>query len=265
MVAMIAAFDIRNIDLDQIVAGVSFVGVRIGGLMLFAPFLGSEATSAPLKAVLTLLLTALIYPVSPVAGLGVGAVGWARIVAGEAVIGIALGLVLQAVFEAAQFAGQLFGIQTGFSLVTLLDPQTQADSPSLAVFAQLMALLLFLEMNVHHWIIRGVATSFAYLPPGALGNVRTLTMGVLKFVGGLWLAGLQIAAPVLAATLLIDVTLGFIGKAAPQLPATLAGLPVKSVLGLLVLAVASASWPRFFEGQFVNAIGSAERLLGLAR
>lgn len=258
-------FDLRHIELQQIVAGISFTGVRIGGLMVFAPFTGSAAISAPVKAVLTLLITALVYPISPVIAINASAVGWMKVVAGEAVIGMALGLLLQFSFEAAQFAGQIFGIQTGFSLVTLLDPQTQADSPSLAVFTQLMVLLLFLEMNVHHWMLRGVVASFSYLPPGSLGSLRILTAGLFKAAGELWLAGLQMAAPVLAATMLVEITLGFIGKAAPQLPATLAGLPVKSLLGLVVLAIAAAGWPRFFERQFVTAIAEGERLLHLAR
>jgi flagellar biosynthesis protein FliR len=263
--ALIEQFDLRHIDLSQIVAGVSFVGVRISGLMLFAPFTGSDVISAPVKAALTLLITALIYPVSPVMAIASNPVGWMKIVAGEAVIGIAMGLLLQFAFEAAQFAGQLFGIQTGFSLITLLDPQTQADSPSLAVFTQMMALLLFLEMNVHHWVLRGLAASFVYLPPGAMTNLGGLTRGVFAAAGGLWVAGLQLAAPVLVVTLLIEIALGFIGKAAPQLPATLAGLPLKSVCGLLVMAVAAGAWPHFFERQFTTGLGGAERVLHLAR
>jgi flagellar biosynthesis protein FliR len=264
-VVLVEQFDLRHLDLQQIIAGISFTGVRIGGLMTFAPFTGSTAISAPVKAVLTLLVTALVYPVSPVIAIRASAIGWMKIIAGEAVIGLALGLMLQFVFEAAQFAGQILGIQTGFSLVTLLDPQTQADSPSLSVFTQLMVLLLFLEMNVHHWALRGVAASFTYLPPGSLGNFRVLTAGIFKAAGGLWLAGLQMAASVLAVTLLVEITLGFIGKAAPQLPATLAGLPVKTLLGLTVLGIAAGGWPHFFERQFMTAIASGERLLHLAR
>ena len=263
--AIAEQFDLHQVDLSQIVAGVSFVGVRISGLMLFAPFTGSDIISAPVKAALTLLITALLYPVSPVVAIAASPVGWMKVVAGEAVIGIAMGLLLQFAFEAAQFAGQLFGIQTGFSLITLLDPQTQADSPSLAVFTQMMALLLFLEMNVHHWVLRCLAASFVYLPPGALGNLGTLTRGVLQAADGVWVAGLQLAAPVLAVTLLIDITLGFVGKAAPQLPATLAGLPLKSALGLLVMAVAAGAWPHFFERQFMTGLGGTEKLLHLAR
>jgi flagellar biosynthesis protein FliR len=252
-------------NLEQIVSAVTFTGVRIGGVMVFAPFTGSEGISTPVKAVLTLMLTVLVYPVSPVSGISAGALGWIKIVAGEAVIGLATGLLLQFSFEAAQFAGQICGIQTGFSLVTLLDPQTQADSPSLSVFTQLLALVLFLQLNVHHWLLRAVAASFSYLPPGALGDLRVLSTGVVHTAAGLWVAGLQIAAPVLAATILVDIALAFVGKVAPQLPATLAGLPAKSLLGLSVMALAARSWPRLFERQFAFGIASAERLLHLSR
>ena len=250
-------------DIQQIVTAMTFTGTRVGGIMIFAPFTGSDSIAAPVKAVLTLLVTALVYPVSGIAGVSADAVGWIRVAAGEAVIGLALGLLLQFSFEAVQFAGQIFGVQTGFSLVTLLDPQTEADSPSLIVFCRLMAMVAFLELNVHHWMLRGVAASFSYLPPGGLGSMRWLSAGVLEAAGGLWLAGLQMAAPVLAVTVVTDVALGFIGKVAPQLPATLAGLPVKNVLGLSVMGISARAWPGFFERQFMAAILSAEKLLRL--
>ena len=251
-------------DLEQIVAGATFTGVRVGGIMTFAPFTGSNAISLPVKAALTLLITAVLYPAGGIAGVHADAFGWLRIAAGEAVIGLAIGLLLQFSFEAVQFAGQICGIQTGFSLVTLLDPQTAADSPSLVVFMQLMALVAFLDLNVHHWLLRGVAASFAYLPPGGLHHLNWVSAGLIEAAGGLWLAGLQMAAPVLAVTLLTDVTLGFVGKVAPQFPATLAGLPVKNVLGLGVMAIAAHTWPQFFAHEFTLAIGRAERLLHLA-
>lgn len=251
-------------DLEQIVAGVTFTGIRVGGVMTFAPFTSSDAVSIPVKAVLTLLITAVLYPASAIAAIHADAMGWLRIAGGEVVIGLAIGLLLQFSFEAVQFAGQICGVQTGFSLVTLLDPQTAADSPSLAVFTQLMALVAFLNLNVHHWLLRGVAASFAYLPPGGLRHLAGMSGGVLHAAGGLWLAGLQMAAPVLAVTLLTDVALGFVGKVAPQLPATLAGLPVKNLLGLAVLTLTASTWPRFFEHEFTLAITQAERLLHLA-
>jgi len=176
-----------------------------------------------------------------------------------------LGLSMQLVFEAAQFAGQVVGVQTGFSLITLLDPQTQADTPVLSIFHQLIALLIFFQLNVHHWLLRGLATSFSYLPPGASLTHSLASMALLQSAGSIWLVGLEIAAPVVVATLVVDIALGFLGKASPQLPVVLVGLSVKNILGLAVLAASFTLWPRIFERQFASAIGLGERLLHLAK
>ncbi len=254
----------ETLPLDQIVAAVMFAGMRIGGMMTFAPFFSSESISIPVKAVFTIALTALLYPVYGVAGIGASSIGWIRVAGGEAIIGLLMGLTLQFVFDAAQLAGQIFGVQTGFSLVTLLDPQTQADTPVLAVFNQMVVLLLFLQLNVHHWLLRGLAASFVYLPPGGRIFGLGLAVGLLQAAGSIWLVGLQIAAPVVAATMATDVALGFLGRAAPQLPVLFLGLHVKSMLGLAVIAAMLALWPRIFERHFTTAIMLGARLLHLA-
>jgi len=245
-------------------AAMVFAGVRIGSLMLFSPFLGSDALPAGIKAVITLALTALLWPVYGPPAVVADSLGWLRVMAGEMIIGLLLGLTLQFTFEAVQFAGQIMGVQAGFSLITLLDPQTQADTPVLSIFAQLLALLIFFHLNVHHWLLRGLAASFSYLPAGSWAGGHA-SLGLLQAAGGIWLAGLQIAAPVMAATLVADVALGFVGKASPQLPVVFVGLSVKTLAGLAVLAGAVGLWPRIFERQFAQAVVWGERLLHLAR
>ena len=68
-----------------------------------------------------------------------------------------MGLAVQFVFEAAQFAGQVMGMQVGFGLVNILDPNTQVDTPVLAVFSQTIAMLIFLQLGVHRWLMRALA------------------------------------------------------------------------------------------------------------
>ncbi len=253
------------LHLETFIAALVFVGVRVGGVMTFAPFLGSDSISPQVKAGFTALLTALLYPVSGVAGVAVDALGWVRVVTGEALIGLLLGLTLQLIFEAVQVAGQIVGIQTGFSLVTILDPQTQADTPVLAIFHQLIVLLIFLRLDVDHWLLRGLAASFSYLPPGAALSGAVLSTALLRAAAGIWLVGLEIAAPVVAATLMVDVALGFVGKASPQLPVVFVGISIKTLLGLTVLAGTLGLWPRLFERRFSEAILLGERMLHLAR
>lgn len=253
-----------DLRLENLVAAVAFVGARVSGLLVFAPFLGSGAIAPRVKVGLVVVLTVVLYPVCGPRGLSVTPAGLLRVMLSEALIGMLMGLSVQFVFEAAQFAGQVMGVQVGYGLVNILDPNTQVDTPLLAVFSQTVAMLLFLQMDVHHWLLRALASSFAYLPAGVAVAGGELTRQLLHAAGGIWLAGVQIAAPVLLATLLVDLVLGFLGKASPQLPVLFLGLSVKSMVGLTVLTLSLKYWPGIFERYFTTAIHWAERLMHLA-
>ena len=182
----------------------------------------------------------------------------------EFAIGFILGFTLQLVFEAAQIAGQVCGVQMGYSLASVINPDSQADSAVLSTFYELMVLLLFLQLGVAHWLLRGVARSFVYIPPGHLTLTWPAMHGLIEFAAGMFVAGLQIAAPILVASLFADVALGFIGKASPQLPVLFVGISLKNLLGLLLLCGAVAFWPRFFDARFGRALDASERILKLA-
>ncbi len=254
-----------TLHLDQLLAAAVFVGARVSGLMVFCPFLGSDAIPAPLKASLTLLITALVYTLHGPMRLDLQSWQWVGVVLSEVVIGLVLGLTANFMMEAPMMAGQILGVQMGYSLATLFDPQTQADTPVLAEFHRLAALLIFLQLNVHHWLLRAVVSSFAYLPAGAAPVTFAAAMGLLHAAGGIFLAGVQIAAPGLVATLVADVALGFLGKASPQLPVLFIGLAVKNLLGLAVLIGVIVYWPQWFSQRFSDSIALGERLLHLSR
>ena len=254
-----------TLHLDQLLEGAVFTGARVSGLMVFCPFLGSDAVPILVKAGLTLLLTVMLHPLHGPAALALGSWQWAQTMVSELLVGLLLGIVANFLFEAALLAGQILGVQIGYSLATVFDPQTNADTPVLSEFHQMAALLIFLQLNVHHWLLRALVRSFAYLPPGGAHATLAMAGGLLQAAGGIFLTGVQIAAPSLVATLIADMALGFLGKASPQLPVLFIGLAVKNLVGLSVLIAAIAYWPRVFSQQFVLAIRTAEHLLHLAR
>ncbi len=255
----------ETLHLDQLLAAVVFLGARVSGLMVYCPFLGSDAIPVPLKASLTLLITALLYPLHGPMQLNLDTWQWVGVAFSEVIIGLVLGLTANFMMEAPMMAGQILGVQMGYSLATLFDPQTNADTPVLSEFHNLAALLIFLQLNVHHWLLRALVKSFAYLPPGAAYANYAATTGLLHAAGGIFLVGVQIAAPGLAATLVADVALGFLGKASPQLPVLFIGLAVKNLLGLAVLIGVVAYWPQSFSQRFSASIALGERLLHLTR
>ena len=134
--------------------------------MTFAPFFGSEAFPARVKAALLLVLTAMLYNVCPVPDLPLTLLSWVRMALSEAVVGLMMGLSVQLFLEGVQLAGQLAGAQLGFSLAAIIDPQTNIETPVLTIFYQMIAMLIFLQLNVHHWILRAVVKSFGYFPVG---------------------------------------------------------------------------------------------------
>jgi flagellar biosynthesis protein FliR len=254
-----------NISLVQVFGALLTIGVRLTGIMLFAPFFGSVVIPARVKAVLVMALTALLYPMTAAKIPPMSISQWPMMVFCELLIGIALGVATNIVFDGVQMAGQVLSVQMGYSLVNILDPQTLVESTVVATFHQTIAMLIFLRLNVHFWILRALARSFDYLPPSSGHFGGAFTYAALQGGASVFAIGIQIAAPVLSATLFADVALGLLGKASPQLPLMLLGPAVKSILGLLILISALKYWPNMFEHLFLNSLGMAENLLHLAR
>jgi flagellar biosynthetic protein FliR len=158
-------------------------------------------------------------------------------------------------------AGQVLGVQMGYSLVNILDPSTQVDTTVVALFYQSIVMLLFLRMDVHYWLIRAIGNSFVYMPIGTMHMSSLFTLAVLKVGGDIFGLAIQIAAPVLSATLVADIVLGLLGKASPQLPLMLLGPAVKSLLGLSILIATLKYWPDLFRRLFMDSLANGERIL----
>lgn len=240
------------------------VGARVSALMVFAPFLSSATISPRVKAGLTVALTALIYPVvASTLPASSGSPEW-QLLGGEFVVGLLMGITLQFVFEAVELAGQILGFQVGHSLANLINPLADAETPLLSNFYEAVALLIFLQLNVHHWLLRGLVKSFQYCPPGTVTVTPALAEQVWRAAGGMLLMAVQVAIPTLLATLLIDITLGFLGRASPQLPVMFVGISVKSFAAFLVIAGTLRFWPGLMDQYFGEAVVASERLMHLA-
>jgi len=253
------------IPIERTLAAWMIAGSRVTGLLVVAPFLGSAAVPPRIKIGLALGLTLFLAPLVPGTASALSAPAMLVILLGEFAIGFFLGLTLQLIFEAGQIAGQVCGVQMGYSLASLINPDnSQADSAVLSTFYELIVLMLFIQLGVPHWLLRGLARSFEYLPPGHFSLTWPAAHAFFEFSAGMFVAGLQIAAPVLVASLFADVALGFIGKASPQLPVLFVGISIKNLLGLALLCGAVVYWPRFFDDRFGRALDASERTLQLA-
>ncbi len=254
-----------SIPIERTVAAWMIAGARVTGLLLIAPLLGSAAVPPRIKIGLAVLLTVVLAPLLPRPPAALSTAALIVTLLGEFGIGFLLGFMMQLIFEAGQVAGQICGVQMGYSLASVVNPDNgQADSAALSTFYELIVLLLFVQLGVARGLLRGLGRSFTYLPPGQFSLSGPAVHALFGFVAGMFVSGLQIAAPVLVASLFADVALGFIGKASPQLPVLFVGISIKNLLGLALLCGGVAFWPGFFDARFGRALDAAERILHLA-
>lgn len=252
-----------SLSILTLLTGFLTITVRLSGLMLFAPFFGSTSVPPRVKAALVLALSALLYPMLSPAFTHRDLSNWPVLVFGELLIGAALGIATNLVFDAVQMAGQVLSVQMGYSLVNILDPQTQVDSTVMALFHQTIALLIFLRLDVHLLLLKAIARSFAVLPPGQLHLSAAFTTTLLRAAGSVFTLGVHLAAPVLSATFLTDIILGLLGRASPQAPLMLLGPAVKSMLGLALLFATLRYWPAMLERFFAGSMELSDHLLQL--
>jgi flagellar biosynthetic protein FliR len=245
---------------ERMLKAALLVCIRVSGLFVFAPIFSSQVLPAKIKSIFLVVLTAVLAPAAaalPGAHIHIGLTS----ILGELGVAALLGLSLAMLNELASFAGQLLGMQFSFSLVNLLDPNSEVQTPLLAQMLGIFEITVLLAAGLHRTILAALLNTFLVVPLGAGMAPRNVGLPLLGMMGGVFLAALQLAAPVMAATLLVEVGIALMSRVSPQLPVLALTVPAKTVLGYLVLVGSLALWPAFFEARFDGLLQDTQQLL----
>jgi flagellar biosynthesis protein FliR len=212
---------------------------RVAGLLIAAPVLGHLLVPVRVRAGIAVVLAgALAAALPPLAAPPVTAWAVAGALVAESALGALLGLVAQFVFAGVQLGGQFVGIQMGFGMEGLIDPGSQASVTVVAQWHHLLALLVFLALDMHHLLVRALVESFHVAPPGGLAIAALGLRGAVALAGELFAIGVRVAAPVLVALLLTNGALGVLARTIPQLNVFVVGFPLNVGVGLVVMGAA---------------------------
>lgn len=254
--------ELNSFGWPQLLVAGLLVMIRISGLLVFAPLFSSTAIAPRIKVGFGFALTILLTP-------AVAAVPDARMdldvmaVLGELGVGLVFGLTLMMLNEALLFAGTLLGMQFSFSLVNLMDPNSKIETPVLGQMLSWLGLLVLMGVGLDRTLLAAIVRSFRDVPVGhVLIQAKTGT-ALAGMAGGIFLSGLQLAAPVIAAAMIVEVTVALIGRIAPQLPAMVLGIPLKTLISFGVLVGSLALWPGWIEHHFSRLLDAAERLIAV--
>jgi flagellar biosynthesis protein FliR len=209
---------------------------RIVALLSTAPILHDQTVAARLKIGLALAITVLVAPTLPSPPASISAATAPFVLVQQVLIGAALGFAMRIVFAAVELAGDQIGLQMGLSFAGFIDPQSGAPAPLLGSFLGLLAALVYLSLNGHLHLIAALVESFAIWPV-APAATATLNLAQLVAWGGeLFRLGLQLALPVLATMLLVNLALGVLARSAPQLNVFAVGFPATLLAGFALIA-----------------------------
>jgi|WetSurMetagenome_2_1015567.scaffolds.fasta_scaffold146565_2 flagellar biosynthesis protein FliR len=228
--------------------------LRISGIMLLAPFFSSQTIPAAVRIAFALATSFVLAPSLPLQAvpedLNLGNI--VMVFPSEILFGILLGFAATCVFAGFQFAGQVVSFQLGFSLINVIDPQTQVESSVFSFLQNYLGLLFFLLINGHHWFLLAVNQSFALLPVGGAHFQATLMEYTIRLTGELLVIGLRIAGPVIAVSVITDVVMGVVGRTAPQINILIVGMPLKTLIGFGCLSFSFYFLPRYLEGVYAT-------------
>jgi len=241
------------------------VFTRISGIFTAAPVFGSRNIPVMAKVGLGLSVSALIMPVvfSAKVNIPSNLLQYIAAVISEYLLGLVYGFASWLIFSAVQMAGALLDTQIGFGIVNVVDPQYGQQIPLIGNFQYLLSLVLFLAINGHHVLLAGICTSFKTLPVASVFFPQSIVPFFVNLLTGVFSVAVQIAMPVLAALFMTDVALGILARVMPQLNIFVVGLPVKIVVGLVILMFAVPVFSYFMEVGFHAMFKELVRLLAL--
>ena len=249
---------------NSMAAALALALVRVSTMVALAPFFSSRSIPARTKVIFVLVFCTLLAPV--VAAISSHAKTVELTFTGllsEVAVGAIYGLTLSLFNEMLLLAGQMVGLQFSFSLVNLLDPASEIQTPLMGDFFQLLGTLVVIAAGLDRIMLASIVRSLRTVTLGSfpLAAAPGIAHALVPMLSGSFFAALELAAPVLAATVLVEISVALLGKLSPQLPVISLTVPMKTLTGFVLLIGSLALWPRFIEARFSNLLDLAERLI----
>ncbi len=241
----------------------ALVTARLGGLFMFAPLLSGPAVPVKVRAMLAVMASLAVYPGLIADGLThavpLSLFSVAPVLAAEAMIGAAIGLLASIPLVAVQTGGHVMGYQMGLGIASVYNPEMDTQSDALGELVFYLAVAAFLSIGGIELLFSALVGSFDSLPPGAAAvQPGALDLATALAASGFELA-LRVAAPVTGIIMLLMLAMGFIMKTMPQINVLSVGFAIKIIVGLIVLSLALRLLDTVIRDELSDGLGTVVR------
>ncbi|MBZ9568272.1 flagellar biosynthetic protein FliR [Modicisalibacter tunisiensis] len=238
--------------------------VRLLAFIMAAPLWGHDSIPRQARIGLAALIAYVIAPSLPPLP-AVPIVSWPGlgILVEQLLIGVAMGLVMHVTLSVVMAAGEYIALKMGLGFATFFASDIGENTVVLARFLYMITLLMMLALNVHLMVIEILADSFTALPIGAHPLNADAFEAIARYGGTIFRSGLLLALPVIAALMIINLSLGILNRASPQLTIFSIGFPLTLTAGLALLMVLMMDLSRFLENLFQQGLNMLQQVIAL--
>jgi flagellar biosynthetic protein FliR len=222
--------------LHQWLAALVLPFIRVASIFMIAPVLSIRQIPVRLRVFIAVMITWAIQPLLPDMPLVTVLSGETFLMILQQIgIGVAIGFLLQLAFNALIFGGQVMAYSMGLGFAHMMDPTNGVQVPVVSQYWLIMAMLAFLLSNSHLILIAMVAESFSVLPVAIDGISRAGLWEIVSWGSRMFASGVLMALPVIISLLLINLGMGVVSRAAPQLNIFAVGFPVTLTMGFILM------------------------------
>ena len=231
---------------------------RIGAGIMFLPGFNSSMVSARVRLLFALMLSFLLMPVlsGKLMAPPASPIGLFLVLAGEIAFGIFIGLVVQGLVTALDFAGSTIGYATGLTNMFTYDPITEQQSALITGFLNLVAMTLIFVTNTHHLMLHALADSYSIYSPGQALPLDDLAQTLTRTLSAAALMGVRLSAPLMVFTITLNTGLGLLNRLVPNMQVFFVAQPLQIIGGLTVLMICLPAILMLFINHLGEGIGS---------
>lgn len=251
-------------ELSAMVGSYLWPFFRIAALVTAMPVFSSSFIPMRVRLILAVTLTIIIAPIIPeVPQIEALSLDGLFIILQQILIGVLMGFIFHLVFSAFIIGGQIIAMQMGLGFATMVDPVNGSQAPVLSMFFLILVTLFFILLDGHLALIGVLSKSFYSLPISAEGITRENFWQLASWGADMFSGSLMVSLPAVTALLLVNMSLGVMGRAAPQLNIFAVGFSITIATGFYVILISLPVVLTQFENLSTDAFGVIKTITGV--
>jgi flagellar biosynthetic protein FliR len=214
------------------------VFLRISALLSIFPIFSAANFPVSMRLALGALIAALVSPMVPIVPVMSQDVwGLVGTMAMEVLVGLAFGFAARMIFFALDIAGTIISSEIGLTLSPSIDPMSGATMMAPGQVLYYLAAMLWLSLDLHHWMLLGFARTYAFLPIGGAHMSSMLALDIISRTSSIFVIALQLSAPIMAVSFIISMVFSVLGRAVPAMNVFHESYAVRTLAGLSVFGL----------------------------